>query len=192
MLMPSKLTNEERISHYGHRGGVIWLTGLSGSGKSTLAMHLEQTLMRMGYSCFVLDGDNLRNGLNANLGFNPEDRSENIRRAAEVSALFSSAGLICISAFISPYRLDREMSRAICGDRFFEVHVSTTLDVCEARDPKGLYKKARRCEILEFTGVSAPYEKPEGPDLEIDTGNESIEDSVLKVVKFVRAHFVAL
>ncbi|MFJ4145345.1 adenylyl-sulfate kinase [Pseudomonas sp. NPDC089734] len=184
--MPFKPSTLERASHHGHQSGVIWLTGLSGSGKSTLAMSLDQELIRQGYSSFVLDGDNLRNGLNSNLGFSHEDRSENIRRAAEVSALFSSAGLICIAAFISPYRADRALARKICGHNFFEVHVSTQLSACESRDPKGLYKKARAGEIPDFTGIGSPYEEPEHPDLAIDTSHEPLTVSVQRLLAFTR------
>lgn len=187
--MPFKLRRSDRAKHYGHLGGVIWFTGLSGSGKSTLAISLEQELMRLGYSCYVLDGDNLRSGLNASLGFSQEDRSENIRRVAEVSALFSGAGLICISALISPCRVDRALARKICGDNFFEVYVSTELAVCESRDVKGLYKKARAGQIPDFTGVSAPYEAPELPDFKVDTNSEGLDECIERFVRFVAEKF---
>jgi adenylyl-sulfate kinase len=183
--VPHALNASQRAAHYGHRGAVMWLTGLSASGKSSLAMALEQALTELGYSCYVLDGDNIRNGLNANLGFSPEHRTENIRRVGEVAALFADAGLICITAFISPYRADRARARQSCGDAFHEIHVSADLATCESRDPKGLYKKARCGELREFTGVSAPYEIPEQPQLAIDTAREGIAASVTKLVAYV-------
>ncbi|HWX01801.1 adenylyl-sulfate kinase [Collimonas sp.] len=183
--VPHALHPSQRAAHYGHRGAVMWLTGLSASGKSSLAMALEHALTTLGYSCYVLDGDNVRKGLNANLGFSPADRSENIRRVGEVAALFADAGLICITAFISPYRADRARARQSCGEAFHEIHVAADLATCEARDPKGLYKKARSGELQEFTGISAPYEIPEHPQLAIDTGHESIEASVQKLVAYV-------
>jgi adenylylsulfate kinase len=154
----------------------IWLTGLSASGKSTLAYALESELIGAGHACYVLDGDNVRHGLNNNLGFSEADRAENNRRVAEVAKLFNDAGLIIIAAFISPATTDREIARGIIGDRFFrEVHVSTSLRVCEERDPKGLYVKARRGEVANFSGISAPYEIPANADLVIDTATMSIE-----------------
>ncbi|MES2880372.1 MAG: adenylyl-sulfate kinase [Pseudomonadota bacterium] len=179
------LNAADRAGHYGHRGAVLWLTGLSASGKSTLSMALEHALMARGYSCYVLDGDNVRNGLNANLGFKPEDRTENIRRVGEVAALFADAGLICISAFISPYRADRASARQACRETFHEIHIATDLATCEARDPKGLYKQARSGTIAEFTGISAPYEPPEQPELVLDTSGEAIEASLQKLVAYV-------
>lgn len=173
------------MAHFGHRGGVLWLTGFSASGKSSLAMALEYELTRMGYSCYALDGDNLRKGLNAGLGFSPEDRTENIRRAGEVAALFAEAGLICITALISPCRMDRDRVRSVCGDLFHEIHVSTDLATCELRDPKGLYKKARAGELPEFTGVSAPYEAPENPELVVDTSVDPIASSLKKLTDYV-------
>ena len=149
---------------------MVWLTGLSGAGKSTLATAVEAALIRAGHAACVLDGDNLRHGLNADLGFSPEDRRENIRRAGEVAALFADAGLIVIAAFISPYRAGREAAReAIGAARFLEVFLDAPLAVCERRDPKGLYRRARAGEIAEFTGISAPYEPPEAPALTLDT-----------------------
>ncbi|SFH62646.1 adenylylsulfate kinase [Collimonas sp. OK307] len=183
--VPHALNASQRAAHYGHRGAVMWLTGLSASGKSSIAMALEQALTEQGYSCYVLDGDNIRNGLNANLGFSPEDRTENIRRVGEVAALFADAGLICITAFISPYRADRARARQSCGEAFHEIHISADLATCESRDPKGLYKKARSGELREFTGVSAPYEIPEQPQLAIDTAREDIAASVVKLVTYV-------
>src|SRR5262245_21125786 len=168
-----------------HKGGVLRFTGLSGSGKSTLAIALEEALFRRGYHVFVLDGDNVRAGLTSDLGFSHEDRTENIRRVGEVAALFAQAGVICISAFISPYREDRALARRAAGDKFFEIYVSADLDTCERRDPKGLYKKARSGEIVEFTGVSAPYERPENPECLVDTKQLSVRESVDVLTEFV-------
>ena len=180
----------ERRERYGHAGGVIWLTGLSGAGKSTLAVEAERRLFEGGYQVYVLDGDNVRQGLNANLGFAPEDRSENIRRVGEVAALFADAGLIVITAFISPYRSDRDRARAAAGKGFREVYVKAALEACEARDPRGLYKRARAGEIAEFTGISAPYEAPEGPELVVDTEIADIDACVGQIVEYVEKTFV--
>src|SRR5450830_1769221 len=182
------LTVADRRAHYGHSGAVLWLTGLSASGKSSLAMALEQALTAHGYSCYVLDGDNVRRGLNANLGFSPQDRTENIRRVGEVAALFADAGLICITAFISPYRADRAGARACCAQAFHEIHIAASVATCEARDTKGLYKKARAGELLEFTGVSAPYEAPVAPEFRIDTDQESVEVSVMRLLSYAVEH----
>jgi len=179
-----------RATRNGHRGGVLWFTGLSGSGKSTLAMAVEQELFRRGYNVYVLDGDNVRQGLNANLGFSPEDRAENIRRIGEVAALFADAGLITITSFISPYRADRQRARSAAKDAFHEIYIQADLATCEKRDPKGLYKKARRGEIAEFTGISAPYEDPEAPELVVDTTHQSIEDSIARIIAYVEGSFV--
>jgi adenylylsulfate kinase len=158
----------------GQRGVTIWLTGLSGSGKSTIAIAAERELTNRGRLAFVLDGDNIRHGLNHNLGFSPEDRTENIRRIGEVSKLFTEAGVIVFASFISPYRSDRDAARALMGTGdFVEVYVDASLDTCEQRDAKGLYKKARAGEIPEFTGISAPYEAPERPELVLDTNRQS-------------------
>jgi len=186
--VPHSLTASDRKAHYGHSGAVLWLTGLSASGKSSLSMALEFALTERGYSCYVLDGDNVRRGLNANLGFSAQDRTENIRRVGEAAGLFADAGLICITAFISPYREDRARARDSIGQMFHEVYVAADLATCEARDPKGLYKKAHAGELLEFTGVSAPYEAPEHPELILDTGNESIAVSLEKLVNYVTGH----
>lgn len=185
--VPHSLNASDREAHYGHRGAVLWLTGLSASGKSSLSMALELTLTQMGYSCYVLDADTVRKGLNANLGFSAEDRTENIRRVGEAAALFADAGLICITAFISPYRADRARARQSIGARFHEVHIAADLATCKARDPKGLYKKAYAGELLQFTGVSAPYESPEQPELVLETGNESMAESLEKLVTYVVA-----
>ncbi len=185
---------EARITRNGHRGGVLWFTGLSGSGKSTLAIEVEHRLFRKGYQTYVLDGDNVRAGLNANLGFSPDDRAENIRRVGEVAALFSDAGFIVISAFISPYRADRararEAAEAYEVGRFHEVYISADLKTCEDRDPKGLYKRARAGEIADFTGVSAPYEPPDAADLEVATEGESIAQSAQHIIDYIERHFV--
>ena len=180
---------EVRSARNGHRGGVLWLTGLSGAGKSTIAAEAERRLFEKGYQVGVLDGDNLRHGLSADLGFSPEDRAENIRRIGEVGALFARAGLIAITAFISPYRSDRERARAAYPDAFAEIYVRADIATCEARDPKGLYKKARAGEIPEFTGVSAPYEAPESPELVIDTDRSGIDASVDILLNYVEAQF---
>jgi len=183
------VAEEDRVLHNGHRGGVLWLTGLSGAGKSTLAVGLERRLFEKGYQAYVLDGDNVRHGLNANLGFSPEDRAENIRRVGEVAALFARAGMIAITAFISPYRSDRRRARQAGGDRFHEIHVMADLATCEERDPKGLYKKARTGEIAGFTGVSAPYEPPDEADLVVDTSIYPVEDCLDRLVTYVEQHF---
>jgi len=180
-----RVTATERRAVNGHKGGVLWFTGLSGSGKTTLAFELEQRLFAKGYQVYVLDGDNVRHGLNSDLGFSPHDRAENIRRIGEVAALFAEAGNIVISAFISPYRDDRKLARSATLEGFHEVYLSADLAACEARDPKGLYKKAHLGEIADFTGVSAPYEEPENPDLEINTGNLGIEESIALLIDFI-------
>jgi bifunctional enzyme CysN/CysC len=175
----------ERERRNGHRGAVIWLTGLSGAGKSTLAMALERALFAQGASVYVLDGDNLRAGLNSDLGFSAADRAENIRRVGEVAALFADAGSIVITAFISPMQRDREIARAAAGDRFHEIYLRADLRTCEARDTKGLYKRARAGEIADFTGISAPYEEPESPELAIDTAGQSVERCVSELLSYV-------
>ncbi len=180
-----------RAVRNGHGGGVLWFTGLSGAGKSTLAMAVEQELFRRGYHVYVLDGDNVRQGLNANLGFSPDDRAENIRRVGQVAALFAQAGLIAITAFISPYRADRQRAREAARELFHEVYVEADLMTCEERDPKGLYKKARSGEIADFTGVSAPYEAPDSPELTVDTQRQAVDDCVGEIVAYVERHFAA-
>ncbi len=187
-----QVAKEARWRTNGHRGGVLWFTGLSASGKTTLAFELEQRLFKKGYQVYVLDGHNIRHGLSADLGFSPDDRRENIRRIGEMAALFADAGYIVIPAFISPYRRDRERARQAGGDGFHEIHLTASLEVCERRDPKGLYKKARRGEIPEFTGISAPYESPDRPELAIDTGTLSVEESLIVLLEYVdRAFAVA-
>ena len=178
-----------RATRNGHGGGVLWFTGLSGAGKSTLAVELEKRLFTLGYQVFVLDGDNVRQGLNANLGFSPDDRAENIRRVGEVAALFADAGLIVITAFISPYRSDRDRARQAAGDRFREVHIEADIATCEDRDPKGLYARARAGEIPEFTGISAPYEAPDDPELVVDTAAHSVDEAVGALIDYVEREF---
>ncbi|HWV57214.1 MAG TPA: sulfate adenylyltransferase [Longimicrobiales bacterium] len=182
------VTRGERERAQGHRGATLWLTGLSGSGKSTLARALEVELFRRGYRVYVLDGDNIRHGLNRDLGFGPEARTENIRRIGEVAKLFTDFGAIVITAFISPYRADRDSVRALMGKGdFIEIFVDAPLETCEARDPKGLYKKARRGEIPEFTGISAPYEPPTSPELVVNTANHTLEESVAQVLAYLES-----
>lgn len=179
----------DRERRNAHKGGVLWLTGLSGAGKSTIAAALEAALFARGYAAYGLDGDTLRHGLNANLGFSPEDRAENIRRAAAVAALMADAGLLVISAFISPYRADRDQARRAVGAGFHEIHVSTPLAECERRDPKGLYQRARAGEINDFTGISAPYEAPEHADLTLDTSQRTVEACVEELLGYVERRF---
>lgn len=179
------LTQEARIRAAGHRGAVIWLTGLSGAGKSTLAMAAEKILFERGRRTYVLDGDNLRHGLCADLGFSPQDRAENIRRAGEVAALMADAGLIVLAAFISPWREGRDRARAAAQGRFYEVHVHADLKTCETRDPKGLYKKARAGLIQDFTGIDSPYEAPESPDLVLDTARKNQETCIQSLVEYI-------
>ncbi|MBK8210856.1 MAG: adenylyl-sulfate kinase [Rhodospirillales bacterium] len=181
---------EERWKANGHKGGILWMTGLSGAGKSTLAFSLEQHLFRKGYLVYVLDGDNVRHGLCSDLGFSPQDRVENIRRVGHAAGLFARAGFLVLTAFISPYRADRDRVRAIAPDVFHEVHIDADLSTCETRDPKGLYKKARKGEIHEFTGVSAPYEPPSQPELRIDSGRHSIEECLAQLDAYVSDNFV--
>jgi len=184
------VTALRRAARHGHKGAVIWLTGLSGSGKSTISRAIERELFNLGMHTYVLDGDNIRHGLNSNLGFSPADREENIRRVAEVARLLADAGLITITAFISPYRGDRRRAREVAlegGVDFIEVFVDAPLATCEQRDTKGLYKKARAGEIAEFTGISAPYEAPENAEITIHTDRESREESAAKVIEHLRA-----
>jgi bifunctional enzyme CysN/CysC len=181
-----KITPRERGRRSGHRGAVVWFTGLSGAGKSTLAQALERDLFHRGMHTYVLDGDNIRHGLNSNLGFSPEDRVENIRRVSEVAKLMADAGTVIITAFISPYRMDRRRAREIALEgnaEFIEVFVDAPLEVCEARDPKNLYKKARAGEIREFTGIDAPYEAPEDPEIVVHTDQQTVDESVATILE---------
>lgn len=178
---PGHVTREERQKITGQKSCCLWLTGLSASGKSTIAMALEQVLTQRGHVSYVLDGDNVRHGLNKNLGFSPEDRNENIRRVGEVAKLFVDAGLIVVTSFISPYRADRDNVRKLVGQgEFVEVFVDASIEVCASRDPKGLYQKAIKGEIKSFTGVSpdAPYEAPVSPEIHLNTGEMSVEECV--------------
>ena len=185
-IFDKMLTRADKEALLGQRGLMLWMTGLSGSGKSTLAIALERELQRRGILCRILDGDNIRSGINNNLGFSPADRRENIRRIAEVAKLFVDTGIVTIAAFISPSEELRSMAAAIIGaDDFFEVYVSTPLSVCEKRDVKGLYAKARRGEIKDFTGVSAPFEAPQRPALSIDTSARPLADCVEDVLKLI-------
>ncbi len=177
------LSKKERGTLKQQRPCILWFTGLSGAGKSTVANALEQALYGRGYHTYLLDGDNVRHGLNRNLGFSPEDREENIRRIGEVAKLFVDGGTIVLTAFISPYRRDRDLVRQLVGEgEFIEVFVDTPLDVCEDRDPKGLYKKARAGEIRGFTGIDDPYEAPDSPEITLRTDRNSIEESVVQVL----------
>ena len=181
-----KVTARQRAVRNGHMGCVVWLTGLSGAGKSTIATELERELFNLGKHAYVLDGDNVRHGLCSDLGFSPEDRKENIRRVGEVAKLFAEAGIICVTAFISPYRSDRELVRKMMKPRqFVEVHVDAPLAICEERDPKGLYAKARANEIKEFTGISAPYEAPAKPEIQLHTDKLTVAESVAKIVEYL-------
>ncbi|UCE62378.1 MAG: adenylyl-sulfate kinase [Phycisphaerales bacterium] len=176
------VSREEREELLDQRGALIWFTGLSGSGKSTVAYTLEHALVQRGHLAYVLDGDNIRHGLNKNLGFSAEDREENIRRIGEVGKLFVDAGIITATAFISPYRADRQIARETVGEgSFFEVFCDTPFDVCEERDPKGLYKKARAGELKGFTGIDDPYEAPENPELIIDTSKVSPQEAAVTI-----------
>lgn len=182
----SGITKADREKKNGHKGAVLWLTGLPSSGKSTIAVELQAQLFERGHNIFILDGDNVRHGLNSNLGFSPEDRQENIRRVGEVAKLFADAGFLVITAFISPYKKDRDLVRSKFqkGD-FIEVFVDTSLTTCEKRDPKGLYQRARKGEVKEFTGISAPYEKPENPEVIINTENETREESAQFLIEYL-------
>jgi adenylylsulfate kinase len=184
------VTRADREKLNGHRGATVWLTGLSGSGKSTIAVELEKHLWARGVRAYILDGDNIRHGLNKNLGFSPEDRTENIRRIGEVAKLFTDAGIVALTAFISPYRADRDQVRALMPDDFVEVYVDCPLEVCEQRDVKGLYQKARAGQIKEFTGISAPYEAPAKAELTIRTHQQSVEDSAKQILGYLESRGV--
>jgi len=184
----TSITVQERRGRNGHHSFVLWFTGLSGSGKSTIANALAAELFSQNINTYVLDGDNIRHGLNKDLGFSDDDRKENIRRIAEVSKLFVDNGTIAITAFISPFREDRERARAILPqDEFIEVYIKCPLQACEDRDPKGLYKKARNGEIPAFTGIDSPYEEPMNPELIIDTDGLSVQQSVAQIVQYLQS-----
>ena len=185
-----KVSAENRAKLLRQDAATIWLTGLSGSGKSTIAVELEKHLFSIGHAVYALDGDNVRHGLNRDLGFLPEDRTENIRRIAEVAKLFNDAGIFVVTAFISPYRADREMARDIIGqDNFIETHLAANLDECERRDPKGLYKKARAGLMGNFTGISAPYEAPLNPRLKLETGKLEVNECVSEIMRHISTRF---
>ena len=182
----SIISREDRQRLLGQKGVSLWFTGLSRSGKSTLATEVEKKLHERGYLTYILDGDNVRHGLNRNLGFSPEDREENIRRIGEVAHLFRQAGIINMAAFISPYRADRKKARDLAKEgEFIEVFCRCSLEACEKRDQKGLYKKAKMGEISEFTGISAPYEEPENPEITVHTDRETIDEDVSKIISFL-------
>ena len=182
----SSVDREARSQQRGHGSAILWFTGLSGSGKSTLANAVNVALHKNGYATYVLDGDNIRHGLCKDLGFSDLDREENIRRIGEVSKLFLDAGIIVLTAFVSPFRIDRDNARALVGKNdFIEIHCSAALDICETRDTKGLYAKARKGDIKDFTGISSPYEEPQNPELKIDTGNKEIDECVDIVMNFL-------
>lgn len=189
-----KITAEERRAMNQHRSCVLWLTGLSASGKSTIANELDKRLFQKSIRSYVLDGDNVRHGLNRDLGFSPRDRKENIRRIGEVAKLFVDAGLFTITAFISPYREDRDMVRAMfTAGEFIEVYVKCDVNECERRDPKGLYKKAKALEIKEFTGISAPYETSHSPEIILETDRQSVEDSVQRIMDYLtKNHIISI
>jgi adenylylsulfate kinase len=182
----STVTRAARAHQRGHRSAILWFTGLSGAGKSTLANAVNSALFEQGLTCYVLDGDNIRHGLCRDLGFSDADREENIRRIGEVAKLFLDAGVVVLTAFVSPFRADRERARGLVesGD-FIEIHCAADLEVCEQRDTKGLYAKARAGEIKEFTGISSPYEAPESPELRIETGRQDLETCVARVLGYL-------
>ncbi|MGE7760013.1 adenylyl-sulfate kinase [Peribacillus sp. NPDC097895] len=181
------ITKELRQALHGHKSYILWFTGLSGSGKSTIANMVESRLHDMGISTYILDGDNLRNGLNEDLGFSSDDRKENIRRIGEVSKIFVDGGIVVLATFISPYASDREnVRKKVQKDEFIEIYVKCPIEACEKRDPKGLYKKARIGEITHFTGVSAPYEEPENPEILIETSQYTIEECVQQVMNYLK------
>jgi len=182
------VTRKRRNQLNGHKSVVLWFTGLSGSGKSTLAHSVEEELYKLNCRTFVLDGDNVRHGLSSNLTFSDNDRKENIRRIGEAAKLMMEAGVIAITAFISPFRKDRDVVRGLLSqDDFIEIYCNASLEVCESRDVKGLYKRARAGEIKNYTGIDSPYEAPINPELVVDTGNETLEESAIKVIDFLKS-----
>jgi len=184
----SQVTREMREAQNGHRAAVLWFTGLSGAGKSTLAHAVEERLHALGVRTYVIDGDNVRHGLCRDLGFGDADRVENIRRVTELAGLFVQAGVLTLTAFISPFRRDRAQARALLGEDFVEIYCDTPLDVCEARDVKGLYARARSGEIAEFTGISSPYEAPGHAEIVVPSGSEPLAASADRVIGYLRAH----
>ena len=181
-----QISKKDRQKNNDHSSFLMWFTGLSGSGKSTIANVVEQELHKQGIKTYTLDGDNIRNGINSDLTFSPEDRTENIRRIAEISNLMVDAGVVVLAAFVSPYKKDRENIKAIVKEEnFIEIYINTSLEECERRDVKGLYKKARSGEIKNMTGISAPYEAPENPELEIETEKEAVEQSVKRIIDYI-------
>ncbi|MBU2938051.1 adenylyl-sulfate kinase [Lacinutrix sp. C3R15] len=182
-----QVSKEDRQENNKHTSFLVWFTGLSGSGKSTIANVVEQELYKLGVKTYTLDGDNIRKGINSDLTFAPEDRTENIRRIAEIANLMVDAGLVTLAAFVSPYRKDRENIKSIVKDaNFIEVYINTSVEECERRDVKGLYKKARAGEIKNMTGISAPYEAPENPDIEIKTEEKTVEEAVKDIMAYIR------
>jgi adenylylsulfate kinase len=182
-----KISKKLRQKEYGHKSAILWFTGLSGSGKSTIAVEIEERLFKQGIKTYRLDGDNIRFGLNQDLGFSKGDRTENIRRIGEVSKLFVDAGIFILASFISPYANDREMVRSLFDDdEFIEVYVKCDLAICEKRDPKGLYKKARNGEIQGFTGIEDPYEEPLNPEIIVETDTMTLEECVEKIIQYLK------
>lgn len=188
----SLISASERIARNGHRGGILWLTGLSGSGKSTVSVGAERLLFDRGWQCMVLDGDTLRHGVCSDLGYSPADRHENIRRIGELATVLASGGVICICALISPYRVDRGRVRELAGEAFHEVWMSADIQVCEGRDPKGLYRRGRTGQLADFTGIAAPYEPPERPELVIDTGRMTVAQSVAALTDYAVRVFASV
>lgn len=184
-----KIDKVKREANLGQKGLLIWITGLSGSGKSTIGSALESSLYNLDKATYLLDGDNLRHGINSDLGFSDIDRTENIRRIGEISKLFVDAGLITIATFVSPFKKDRNFVRSLLGDYFIEVYIDCDLDTCIKRDPKGLYEKALSGEISQFTGISSPYEKPDKPELVINTVDDPIEESINKIITFIKENY---
>lgn len=185
----SKVTKKERQQRNAHKSAMLWFTGLSGSGKSTISVALEKALYEECIQTYRLDGDNVRQGLNNNLGFSPNDRKENIRRIGEVGKLMVDAGMVTLTAFISPYKADREHARNMVEkDEFIEIYTRCSLEKCEFRDPKGLYEKARNGEIKEFTGISAPYERPDKPEIIVDTEHQTVEESVDIIIDYLKTY----
>ncbi|WCK55337.1 adenylyl-sulfate kinase [Aneurinibacillus sp. Ricciae_BoGa-3] len=180
------VTKKDRQELNGHKSGILWFTGLSASGKSTLANVLEKELHTRGLRTYLLDGDNIRHGINKDLGFSPEDRTENIRRIGEVAKLFVDAGALVLTAFISPYQADRQLARSLVDEgEFIEIYVKCSIETCEQRDPKGLYKKAKNGEIPQFTGISSPYEEPEKPELIVENDKQTLQQSVEQIITYL-------